>query len=613
MLTLTIDGWSEPATLIATLTFFSYWPAFLGCLAVALLVSGIDDLGPVLICGSKLWRRRKTSPAVSCEPSAASGSLPERLIAIFVPCWRESEVIADMVRHNLAAIRYRNFHFFLGVYPNDEATVNVASALEAEFGNVHVAKCPHAGPTSKADCLNWAYQSMLLFERVAHARFDTIVLHDAEDMIHPDALSLINRERVNNAMVQVPVLPVRTGFGEVTHGIYCDEFAEFQTIDMRARDLSGAFVPSNGVGTGFARVILEQLAKERNEMVFDPASLTEDYEIGLYIHAAGYAQKFVPLQRGPRDFVATREYFPRTVQTAIRQRTRWITGIALQTWERHGWRGNWSTRYWFWRDRKGLITNPLSVLANALFVLGLLDYAICALLRRPRFFEIQDPVVAALCIATMSLQCFRLALRAACVGRIFGLSSALGVPLRSFHANLVNCIATMRAVHSYFHARQNKKTLVWQKTDHLYPRRETLHAHRRELAEVLTGYGYVSQEQVSAVQNELANGSTLDLLLLAKGIINEEKLCKAMSLQSGLPAVRVDARKINPRVAQSLPAHIQKRHGLRPFEVRSGRLLVASAQVPTEEALEEVKSLTQIPVDFQLVTKSNYQELQETP
>ena len=79
------------------------------------------------------------------------------------------------------------------------------------------------------------------------------MLHDAEDLIHPQAFALINRERLRYDMVQVPVLPLKTGFGDVTHGVYCDEFAEFQMIDMRARQLSRSFIPSNGVGTGFAR------------------------------------------------------------------------------------------------------------------------------------------------------------------------------------------------------------------------------------------------------------------------------------------------------------------------------------------------------------------------
>ena len=36
-------------------------------------------------------------------------------------------------------------------------------------------------------------------------------------------------------MVQVPVLPLPTPFAELTHGVYCDEFAEFQNIDMHAK------------------------------------------------------------------------------------------------------------------------------------------------------------------------------------------------------------------------------------------------------------------------------------------------------------------------------------------------------------------------------------------
>ena len=39
------------------------------------------------------------------------------------------------------------------------------------------------------------YQRMLLFEEQNGVRFDTVVVHDAEDLIHPEALSLIDRER----------------------------------------------------------------------------------------------------------------------------------------------------------------------------------------------------------------------------------------------------------------------------------------------------------------------------------------------------------------------------------------------------------------------------------
>jgi bacteriophage N4 adsorption protein B len=228
------------ALVVAPGVFAAIWPCLLRILANLLLLSGIDDLVPLLICIVH-WVR-----TVLRSGESASGKMPdrERRIAIFVPCWKESEVIANMIRHNLAVIRYCNYDFFLGVYPNDPATMGVVKSLSADYGNVHVSVCPHPGPTSKADCLNWIYSRMLDLEKVRGIEFDTVVLHDAEDLIHPEALNTINRERARHAMVQVPVLPLPTPMREWAHGVYCDEFAEFQTIDMPARGYCGSFIPS---------------------------------------------------------------------------------------------------------------------------------------------------------------------------------------------------------------------------------------------------------------------------------------------------------------------------------------------------------------------------------
>jgi adsorption protein B len=584
--------------------FHTALEAFLGSLAVLLLTSGIDDLIPffTLIAGMALGKKK-----------AATGAdeLPERRIAIFVPCWRESAVIGNMVRHNLSVIRYHNFDFFLGVYPNDPDTVHVAEQLASEFSNVHVAICPNPGPTSKADCLNTAYQRMELFEAEQDARFDTVVLHDAEDLIHPQAFRVINRERAHYEMVQIPVLPLPTGFSDVTHGVYMDEFSEYQFIDMRAREISGSFIPSNGVGTGFAREILERLARDHNEQPFDPASLTEDYEIGVRIHEMGYRQTFASLARSEQGLIATREYFPRNTHAAIRQRTRWITGIALQTWERHGWRGSWRTKYWFWRDRKGLLTNPISVLANLVFFSGVLDYSLAKLLHHPWHFTVQSSTVARLCATTLGLQWFRTGLRSLCVGRIFGWQTAAGVLLRVFHANLINSAATVCALRNYVQARRRKHTLSWNKTDHHYPQRDTLHAHRRELADVLIGQGYLSADQIADAQAQVEVGATLDLLLLANRLIDEQSLCKAMSLQSGLPAARLDTPKVSAHVLRSLPLQLRHQCGVVPFAVKSGKLLVATPSVPSTDIFDRVQEVSHLPIEFQLVTPSVFRQLCE--
>jgi adsorption protein B len=585
--------------------FSSVWAWVFGWLATLLLLSGIDDFIPLSICVAQRFSKKPL-------PRSTLGEIvhPPRRIAIFVPCWKESRVIGNMVRHNISAIRYSNFDFFLGVYPNDQATVDAATQLSEGFTNVHVAACAHPGPTSKADCLNWIYRRMRQFEEQQGTYFDTVVLHDAEDIIHPEALALIDRERAQYSMVQVPVLPLATPFNEVTHGVYCDEFAEFQIIDMHARLYSKSFLPSNGVGTGFAREILERLEAER-EQIFDAASLTEDYEIGVYIHSVGYKQFFSPLERVNGGFIATREYFPRTVHSAIRQRTRWITGIALQCWERRGWQGDWRTRYWFWRDRKGLIANPISLLTNILFTAGLIDGAICLFTHRPWDFAVNNPRVTLLCCLTLCLQAVRLSVRVMCVSRIFGIHFAMGVPLRTFLANLINCCASLSAIWRYLHARWKGRTLTWLKTDHAYPVRELLAVPRRDFAEVLTSGGFMSKEKLASILENMPEGADLAEYLFANGTLSDEELCRALSTHAGIPYAPIEVGKVKRRVVRSLPAHFERRLGVVAVTILSGRLIVAGQRVPSAEALEELRGFTSLSVEFQLVTPGTYAELRK--
>ena len=518
-------------------------------------------------------------------------------------------MIGNMVRHNLAAIRYRNFDFVIGVYPNDEPTITAVRQLSGAFPNVHVAVCPHPGPTSKADCLNTIYARMEQLERESGVRFETVVLHDAEDIIHPDSLDVINRAAAEYHMIQVPVLPLKAQWREITHAIYCDEFAEFQTIDMRARQFSGAFLPSNGVGTGFARDVLVRLAEMQDGEVFDPGILTEDYEIGMRVHQLGYSQHFVPLRYTEKSWMATREFFPRKMKAAVRQRTRWVTGIGLQCWQRAGWAGKPGTKYWFWRDRKGLITHPLSLLANIVFVAGLLYSGVSLAAHRTWHLAATNPAVLRLCSATLGLQILRLGLRMACVARIYGLAFAAAVPLRVFHTNLVNSCAALRALQQYARARRTGSRLAWQKTEHVYPSRAALSFERRELLAVLMDCGALTEDTADGMRRSGSIYPEPERFLLEGGYVSEDLLCLALSLQSGVQAMRLDIRCVEPRVVRSLPAYIQRRFGLVPFDMRNGTLTLAGWRVPSPEIFEQLKSLTDLELDFRLVPNSDYQAL----
>jgi adsorption protein B len=438
--------------------------AFLVPVAVWIAISGLDDLFITLV-GFLTSRLRFPWPSDADVCRAA-----ERPIAVFVPLWQEHAVIGRMLEHNLAAIQYGNYHFFVGVYPNDVPTVSAVARQARRHPRVHVAICPHDGPTSKGDCLNWIYQRMKDHEQRHHMRFRVVVMHDAEDLIHPESLRLINWFSRTYAMVQVPVLPLPTAVREWTHGLYCDEFAEYQLKDIPVRQFLGGFLPSNGVGTGFDRTALERLAATRRVRPFDPACLTEDYETGYLLHSLGYNQIFVPVRIGGAGPIATREYFPRRFHPAISQRTRWVTGIALQSWQRHGWNAPWPQLYWFWRDRKGLVGNLLSPAANLFFLYGTVSYLASLGQSGPWHLGSLVPSwVSDLDRLTSGIALLQTCVRARSGARIYGWRFAAAVPIRMFWGNLVNFAATATALWEFWDAYTRGAGLSWRKTDHVYP------------------------------------------------------------------------------------------------------------------------------------------------
>ena len=571
--------------------------------ALAILISGLDDLALDLFF---LWThlRGRNVPPSPLDESRQD----EKNIAVFIPLWHEHAVIRGMVEHNAAAIDYDNYHFFVGAYPNDEPTLDAVRELEARFPHVHLAVCPHDGPTSKADCLNWIYQRMLLFEEHQGLRFDIVVTHDAEDLIHPNAFREINAYASEFEMVQIPVLPLPTPFGKLVHGIYCDEFSAWQLKDMQARQAMGSFIPSNGVGTGFTRAALEKLATAEHNLIFEPACLTEDYENGFRLHKLGCTQVFVPLSTSASGAVATREFFPRTWRAAIRQRTRWILGISLQCWERHGWRGSPAEVYWFWRDRKGLLGNPLSLFSNFLFAYGLATLLYSRAVGSPWTLA-QHVHHANLLWATLALQIIQTGGRMACVGQMYGAIFALGVPLRSVCANWINSIATFRALTAYFRARVRHEPLVWLKTDHAYPSRNALVEHKRKIGEILVGSDYLSQADLDSGLATQPRGMRIGEYLVQLGKITEDDLYEALSLQQSLPVGRLEPLDINTNVARALPRQVVHDWRVLPFRISAGSLFLASPEIPTDELSHAVAGFTRLSLRFHLVTPRNFQEL----
>ena len=174
--------------------------------AGGIFASQVDDLqvdAQYFVRG--LHRRSRASDSIALRE--ALRTVPQKRIAILVPAWKEAGVIQQMLEHNVAALDYDGdkYDFFCGTYPNDLETQRKVDAAARVASNVHKIVLPHDGPTSKADCLNWVYQGVVLLEHRRGERFDILLMHDAEDLIHPLSLRLYSSLIPRYEFVQTPV------------------------------------------------------------------------------------------------------------------------------------------------------------------------------------------------------------------------------------------------------------------------------------------------------------------------------------------------------------------------------------------------------------------------
>lgn len=444
--------------LLAVLTRELLWLS-----ATAIAISSIDDIAVDALWLTRVaFRRAPDLPAEPAEPGR---------FAILVPAWDEADVIGPMLTRLLSTLEHPDYTVFVGVYPNDPATC----AAVAQVADVRIITVltSSAGPTTKADCLNHLWTAALAHEDVAGVRFKAIVLHDAEDIVHPASLGLYDRLMPALSMVQLPVLPLPDADSRWVSGHYLDEFAQNHAKDMMVRAVLDAPIPSAGVGTAIDRLVLERLAGPGG-VPFDAGSLTEDYEIGHRLHRMGLKGRMIRVWKDG-ELVATREYFPATIDAAVRQKSRWLIGIALSGWDRLGWDGSVASRWMLVRDRKGLFTAVVAVLAYGAAALTIGQMAVRALVSSaigqplPPLLGAEGALLPAFLLFNAGLLLWRLVMRMGFTGRHFGLAEALRAGPRAVIANAINFLAAMRAVQRYRGTVFQGQPPLWDKTVHRFP------------------------------------------------------------------------------------------------------------------------------------------------
>ena len=431
--------------------------------ATGFLLLGLCDLAVDLIWIVGSARRKLRRARTACTAATLPAAEHPGPIAIFIPAWDEGAVIGRMLSHSLATFGGADFRLYVGCYPNDPDTIEAVRSLAHR--RVRLVVGPVPGPTTKADCLNRLWEAMCVDEAKCGRRFKAVVLHDAEDVVHSAELRIFDRLIESFDLVQLPVLPLIDGNSRWIGGHYADEFAESHGKELVVREWLGASIPSAGVGCAFCREALGRLAGEAAP--FDAESLTEDYELGLRLRAAGGRAAFVRIPAAPgKGIVAIREYFPGTVRGSVAQKARWMAGIALSGWDRLGWSGGLAERWMRLRDRQ-------SLLAALCLVAGYVALAAAALLEArelaggaaPAPF---GPALELMLLLNAAMLLWRLAMRFAFTTRAYGWREGLRSVPRVVVSNAIAILAARRALFRYLSTRRSGRA-QWDKTRHVFP------------------------------------------------------------------------------------------------------------------------------------------------
>ena len=170
-------------------------------------------------------------------------------VAVFIPAWQESAVIFDTIRHLLGAWPQSQLRLYVGVYRNDPATLEAAIASAKGDARLRLIIHDRDGPSTKAECLNRLYDAMCDDELRTGVRFEAVVFHDAEDMVDPAGLGLLDQAIEQGAdFAQLPVEPLPQAAKDWLGSHYCEEFAEAHGKLMVVRGAVGAALPAAGVG-----------------------------------------------------------------------------------------------------------------------------------------------------------------------------------------------------------------------------------------------------------------------------------------------------------------------------------------------------------------------------
>jgi type IV pilus assembly protein PilB len=119
---------------------------------------------------------------------------------------------------------------------------------------------------------------------------------------------------------------------------------------------------------------------------------------------------------------------------------------------------------------------------------------------------------------------------------------------------------------------------------------------RLQLGDLLISLGIIDALQLQAALGHHRQwGVPLGRAVLEKGFCSPEQLLQALSTQSGIPAIQVDPRELDPRLTSLIPVKVAEQHRAIPLRVEGKReevLVIAIAAPASLAALDAVRSVS---------------------
>ncbi len=190
------------------------------------------------------------------------------------------------------------------------------------------------------------------------------------------------------------------------------------------------------------------------------------------------------------------------------------------------------------------------------------------------------------------------------VQTIYNWKQALMSIPRLVIGNVINFVATLRAVRTYVAHRVTGKPLVWLKTPHVFPADAVLSEFTRTIEELLVEDGLATREQIFQAL-KAAGTDSAPLCLLRLGLIDEKQFTEVWARHSGLGVRFVNPYDIPEGLLRQFPETQALQLEAIPVERQNGQLIMAFREPPGLELLARLNQQLNATVVPDLARPSN--------